>query len=212
MCTYLGACVELGPEDIDVALVQSSKIIYLEGYLWDPPKAKEAFLVAAKAAHAAKRQVALSLSDSFCVDRHRDSFREFVRNHVDVLFANESELVSLYQTTDVRSAVAAAKTECRMTAVTCGAAGCIVAMDGQITEVSAEPVSCVVDTTGAGDLFAAGFLHGLSTGRSARDCAIIGGIAAAEVICHVGARPEQPLAELVSRRFDKTSGQNVAQI
>jgi len=202
MCTYLGACVELGPDDIDVELLHSSRITYLEGYLWDPPKAKEAFLVAAKAAHAAKRLVALSLSDSFCVARHRSSFLELVRNHVDVLFANESELVSLYQASDVRAAIAIAKSECRITAVTCGAAGCLLAANGEVIEVPAEPVRQVVDTTGAGDLFAAGFMHGLSTGCSPRDCAVIGGVAAAEVISHFGARPQLALAELARVRLE----------
>lgn len=201
MCTYLGACVELGPEDIDVALVQSSRITYLEGYLWDPPKAKEAFLVAAKAAHAANRQVSLSLSDSFCVGRHRESFLDFVKNHIDVLFANEAEILSLYETSNVKSAMAIAKDQCRITAVTCGAAGCMVAADGEVFSVAAEPVARVVDTTGAGDLFAAGFLHGLSTGRTARDCAVLGGIAAAEVISHIGARPERSLSELAKARL-----------
>lgn len=201
MCTYLGACVELGPEDIDVELIQSSCITYLEGYLWDPPKAKEAFLVAAQAAHAANRLVSLSLSDSFCVARHRESFLAFVKSHVDVLFANESELLSLYQANSVSEAMAIAKDQARVTAVTCGAAGCVVAADGNVFEVPAEPVTRVVDTTGAGDLFAAGFLQGLSTNRSARESAIIGGVAAAEVISHYGARPEQSLSDLVRARL-----------
>lgn len=201
MCTYLGACVELCPEDIDIALVQSSRLIYLEGYLWDPPRAREAFHVAAHAAHAAGRRVSLSLSDSFCVDRHRDSFRDFVRNDVDVLFANESELISLYQTSDVNAAIVIAKNECHTVATTCGAAGCLVADAGQVIQVPAEPVVRVVDTTGAGDLFAAGFLHGLSAGRPVRDCAVMGGLAAAEVISHFGARPQQSLADLVKARF-----------
>jgi sugar/nucleoside kinase (ribokinase family) len=201
MCTYLGACVELAPEDVDIELIQSSQVTYLEGYLWDPPRAREAFHVAAKAAHAAQRQVSLSLSDSFCVDRHRDSFREFVKHHVDILFANESELKSLYQTGDVHSAMQLAKSDCRIVAVTCGAAGCLIGNAGHILEVSAEPVVRVIDTTGAGDLFAAGFLHGLSTGRSVRDCAVIGGLAAAEVISHFGARPERSLRALVTARF-----------
>jgi sugar/nucleoside kinase (ribokinase family) len=203
MCTYLGACVELSPPDIDVDLIRSSRITYLEGYLWDPPQARAAFHVAAKAAHAAQRQVSLSLSDSFCVERHRDSFLEFVKNHIDVLFANESELMSLYQTSDVQGAIGIAKNHCRITAVTCGASGCVVAANGEVFEVPAEPVNRVVDTTGAGDLFAAGFLHGLSTGYSPVDAAVIGGVAAAEVISHFGARPSRPLAALVDARLSK---------
>jgi sugar/nucleoside kinase (ribokinase family) len=135
------------------------------------------------------------------VDRYRDSFREFVKHHVDVLFANESELTSLYQTKEVKTALQHAKDDCRIVAVTCGAAGCLVGSAGQILEVPAEPVKSVVDTTGAGDLFAAGFLHGLSTGRSIRECAVIGGIAAAEVISHFGARPERSLRNTVKARF-----------
>jgi sugar/nucleoside kinase (ribokinase family) len=201
MCTYLGACVELSPEDIDTSLIERSRITYLEGYLWDPPQAKEAFLVAAKVAHSHARLVSLSLSDSFCVSRHHDSFLDLVRNHVDVLFANESELLSLYPASDINASMAIAKEQCRITAVTCGAAGCLVAVDGQVLKVPAEPVSRVVDTTGAGDLFAAGFLHGLSTGRSPSDCATLGAIAAAEVISHVGARPECALSELAQKRL-----------
>lgn len=201
MCTYLGACVELSPSDIDIELIQRSRVTYLEGYLWDPPQAKEAFLVAAKAAHAHGRLVSLSLSDSFCVSRHRDSFLELVENHVDVLFANESELLSLYPAADVAQSMAIAKDKCRITAVTCGAKGCLVASEGQVMAVPAEAASQVIDTTGAGDLFAAGFLHGLSTGRSTEDCAVLGGLCAAEVISHFGARPECSLAELAKRRL-----------
>lgn len=200
MCTYLGACVELGPDDIDINLIQNSRITYLEGYLWDPPQAKEAFLVAARAAHAANRQVSLSLSDSFCVGRHRASFIELVKNHVDVLFANETEILSLYESSDVDAAMSIAKDQCRVTAVTCGASGCLVASNGEVVKVPAEPVATVVDTTGAGDLFAAGFLHGLSVGRNAVDCAVLGGVAAAEIIGHFGARPERSLAELIAAR------------
>jgi sugar/nucleoside kinase (ribokinase family) len=201
MCTYLGACVELGPKDIDIELIKSSQITYLEGYLWDPPHAREAFHVAAEVAHGAHRQVSLSLSDSFCVDRYRDAFREFAKRHVDVLFANELELTSLYATGDVRAAMQQAKADCRVVAVTRGAAGCMVSCDGEVIEVAAEPVSRVVDTTGAGDLFAAGFLHGLTSGRPIQQCAIIGGVAAAEIISHVGARPERSLLELVGNRL-----------
>jgi sugar/nucleoside kinase (ribokinase family) len=203
MATYLGASVELEPGDVDAALIADSAITYLEGYLWDPPKAKEAFLLAAKTAHEAGRQVALSLSDSFCVGRHRDSFLDLVKNHVDILFANESEILGLYQVADVAGAMRAAKDQCQVVAVTRGADGCAVAFHGEVLEIPCEPVAKVVDTTGAGDLFAAGFLHGLTTGRGGRDSAILGGIAAAEVISHVGARPEQSLAALASARLGK---------
>jgi sugar/nucleoside kinase (ribokinase family) len=196
MCTYLGACVELGPADIDLELVSASHITYLEGYLWDPPKAKQAFLVAAQTAHQSGRLVSLSLSDSFCVARHRDSLLELVKSHVDVLFANESELISLTQEKDVRASLMAARNLAGVVAVTCGKDGCLVSAEGAVLEVPAAPVSRVVDTTGAGDLFAAGFLHGLGTGRSPEECARLGGLAAAEVISHFGARPECQLATL----------------
>ncbi len=195
MCTYLGACVELGPDDVDVELIAQSQITYLEGYLWDPPAAKQAFLRAAEIAHAEHGQVALSLSDSFCVERHRESFLQLL-SHVDVLFANEAELCALFGVTDVRAALELSRDACRITAVTLGARGCALAWDGTLHEYPAEPVTKVIDTTGAGDLFAAGFLHGLALGRSPASCAKLGGIAAAEVISHVGARPEVSLAAL----------------
>jgi sugar/nucleoside kinase (ribokinase family) len=201
MATYLGASVELEPTDVDAALIADSAVTYLEGYLWDPPKAKAAFLLAAKIAHEAGRKVALSLSDSFCVGRHRDSFLDLVKNHVDILFANESEILGLYQVADVASAMRLAKDECQIVAVTQGAAGCSVSFQGEVLEVPCEPVAKVVDTTGAGDLFAAGFLHGLTTGRGGRESAILGGIAAAEVISHVGARPDKSLATLAAARL-----------
>lgn len=201
MCTYLGACGGLGPDDVDRGLIERSQVTYLEGYLWDPPRAKEAFLLAAQRAHAAGRQVALSLSDSFCVDRHRQSFRNLARDHVDLLLANEAEILSLYQEDNVRTALAAAAKDCRIVVVTRGALGALVSWDDELVEVPAEPVSRVVDTTGAGDLFAAGFLFGFTRGQSARDCAVLGGVAAAEVIGHFGARPQVNLAELAHRRL-----------
>jgi sugar/nucleoside kinase (ribokinase family) len=200
MCTYLGACVELSPADIDLDMIRRSKITYLEGYLWDPPLAKEAFILAAKTAHENGRRVALSLSDSFCVSRHHDSFLDLVSNHVDVLFANESELLSLFPADDVDAAMTIAKERCRTVAVTRGGDGCLVAFDGEVLAVPAEPIESVVDTTGAGDLFAAGFLHGLCTGQPLRQCARLGSLCAAEVISHFGARPERSLRDWVAPR------------
>jgi sugar/nucleoside kinase (ribokinase family) len=201
MCTYLGASVEILPRDVDTELITDSAVTYLEGYLWDPPQAKAAFLLAAKTAHQAGRKVALSLSDSFCVARHRDSFLDLVRHHVDVLFANESEILSLFQVNDLRTAITRAKEACDIVSVTRGAAGSTVAWNGDVFDTPAEPITYLVDTTGAGDLFAAGFLHGFTTGRSAKECALLGSLAAAEVISHVGARPECSLAELVQQRL-----------
>ena len=197
--TYLGACVDLGPEDIDTELVRRSKITYLEGYLWDRPRAKEAFLRAARLAGAAGRQVALSLSDSFCVDRHRDSFLELVRHHVDILFANEAEIKSLYQTDSFEAAVQHARAQTGLVVLTRGAKGSVLISGNEQVEIAAEPLSRVVDTTGAGDLYAAGVLFGVTHGYSLAESGRRGAIAAAEVIGHYGARPETQLAALTQR-------------
>ena len=198
MLTFLGASASLAPADVDPAVIRSAKVTYLEGYLWDPPPAKEAFLKAAGLAHAADRLVALSLSDPFCVDRHRQEFLDLVEHHVDVLFANEDEVVSLFRASGFGEAVAQLKGRCRWAALTRGAAGAVVLHGDASVEVPAEPVPDVLDTTGAGDLFAAGFLHGLTRGVDAATCARLGAIAAAEVISHFGARPEKDLARLTA--------------
>lgn len=198
MNTYLGASVLLGPADIDADLVSGAAVTYLEGYLWDPPEAKEAFRTAARIAHDAGRRVALSLSDRFCVDRHRAEFRELVENHVDILFGNEDEFVALYEAADFDAAVTALGDRCALAAITRGADGSVVIEGGRVDNVAAAPVERVVDTTGAGDLYAAGFLYGLARGYDPAECARIGGIAAAEIISHYGARPERPLSELLT--------------
>jgi sugar/nucleoside kinase (ribokinase family) len=197
MNTYLGACVELGPEDIDPFAVGAAQVTYLEGYLWDPPRAKEAFRKAAELAHAAGRKVSLTLSDPFCVERHRVEFRDLVRHHVDVLFANEAEILSLYEVKEFDRAVAAVRQECELTAVTRSAAGSVVVTRNDVQAVKAAPVARVVDTTGAGDLYASGFLYGYTRGRPPAECARLGAIAAAEVISHVGARPDVALKTLI---------------
>jgi sugar/nucleoside kinase (ribokinase family) len=194
MCTNLGACVELGPEDVDRDLVASAAVTYLEGYLWDPPRAKEAFRVVMAAASEAGRRVALTLSDPFCVERHRDEFRQLVDGPVDVLFANEHEIAALYEAPDLETAVAAVRGRCEIAVVTRSERGCLVVTAEAVHEVPAAPVERVVDTTGAGDLFAGGFLHGLTRGRPLPECARTGAAAAAEVISHFGARPETSLA------------------
>ena len=176
---------------------QRAAITYLEGYLWDPPRAKEAFRKAMAAARAAGRRVALTLSDPFCVERHREEFRHLVDHDVDVLFANEHELVALYEAASLEEAVAAVRGRCELAAVTRSARGSLVVAGAEVHEVPAAPVGRVVDTTGAGDLYAAGFLHGLARGMGPAACARLGGLAAAEVIAHVGARPERPLRELI---------------
>ncbi len=197
MNTYLGAAQDLHPRDIDADSVAAAEIIYLEGYLWDPPHAKEAFVKAAKIAHGAGRQVALTLSDAFCVDRYRSEFLDLIRTGtVDLLFANQHELHSLYQTADLDTAVAALRRDARLAVVTRSEHGCLVVSRDATTAVPALPVERVVDATGAGDLFAAGFLTGLSRGADPLHAARLGALAAAEVIQHLGARPESSLKAL----------------
>ncbi len=197
MNTFLGAAQDLHPNDIDEHMVASAAIIYLEGYLWDPKNAKEAFLKSAKIAHAAGRTVALTLSDAFCVDRWRDEFLHLIRSGtVDLLFANETELHSLYQTADFDTAVAALRQEARLAVVTRSEKGCLIVSREATQAVHAIPVERVVDTTGAGDLFAAGFLYGLARESDNENAARLGALAAAEVIQHIGARPETSLKAL----------------
>jgi sugar/nucleoside kinase (ribokinase family) len=205
MNTFLGACVELGPEDVDPELIRRSKITYLEGYLWDPPGAKDAFVKAARLAHENGRKVSLSLSDKFCVDRHRDSFLDLVHNHVDVLFANETEILSLYQTDDFDEAVRRVRGHCEVAALTRSAKGAVIVHQEDALEMPAEPIDRVVDTTGAGDLYAAGFLHGYARGYPLAQCARMGAICAAEVISHDGARPESSLRKLVDAKLDQVA-------
>ena len=201
MNTFLGAAQDLHPRDIDPDMIAASAITYLEGYLWDPKHAKDAFLKAATAAHEAKRMVALTLSDAFCVDRWRDEFLALVRSGtVDLLFANEAELHSLYQTADFDTALAALRREGRLAVVTRSENGCVVVSHDRVLAVPASPVERVVDTTGAGDLFAAGFLYGLSQGAGHERAASLGALAAAEVIQHLGARPQTSLKALAQEQ------------
>ena len=197
MNTFLGAARDLHPADIDPDAVAASAVTYLEGYLWDPESAKEAFLKAAKIAHAANRKVALTLSDAFCVDRWRDEFLQLMRSGtVDLIFANEAELHSLYQSSDFDTAIAALRADIDVAVVTRSENGCLVIGPDGTEAVPAFPVERVVDTTGAGDLFAAGFLSGLARGADDRTCGRLGALAAAEVIQHIGARPETSLKDL----------------
>ncbi len=198
MNTFLGAAVELSTADVDPDLVAASAITYLEGYLFDPPRAKEAFRLSAKIAHDAGRRVALSLSDSFCVERHREDFLDLVNAHVDILFANENEIKSLYQTDDFKKAAAAVAGKCDVAVLTRGAHGAIVVADGKVTVVHAEKVT-PVDTTGAGDQFAAGFLYGFTQGMDMAACGRLGVLAATEVIGHMGPRPAMKYADLLRR-------------
>lgn len=200
MNTYLGACVELGPEDVDAEVVAGSQVTYFEGYLWDPPRAKDAIRLCAEIAHANDRQAAITLSDSFCVDRYRDEFLDLMRSGtVDIVFANDAELKSLYQTSDLASAMNALRDDVALGVVTMGENGSAIVTREKTSEVAAAAIDKLEDTTGAGDLYAAGFLHGLTTGRSMEDCARIGGLAAAEVIQHIGPRPQISLKDLLAQ-------------
>jgi sugar/nucleoside kinase (ribokinase family) len=200
MNTYLGAAQELMPDDIDAGQVAASSIIYLEGYLWDPKSAKDAFVKAATTAHQAGRQVALTLSDSFCVDRYRGEFLELMRSRtVDLVFANEAELHSLYQTSDFEGALAQLRVDAKLGIVTRSEKGCVVVAKDGVTAVPAFPIEKMVDTTGAGDLFAAGFLFGLVRGAGHENAGRLGALAAAEVIQHIGARPQVSLKELAEK-------------
>ncbi len=200
MNTYLGAAQDLTPTDIDEAKIAASGIVYLEGYLWDPKSAKEAFVKAATIAHANKRMVALTLSDAFCVGRYRGEFLDLMRSKtVDLIFANEAELTSLYETDDFDKALAQLRSDAALGVVTRSEKGCVVADKDGVTAVPAFPVSKVVDTTGAGDLFAAGFLLGLVRGVNHEQAGRLGALAAAEVIQHIGARPQTSLKALAQK-------------
>jgi sugar/nucleoside kinase (ribokinase family) len=199
MGTFLGASVEFQPGDVDRALIESAQITYLEGYLFDRPSAKEAFRQAAALAHQAGRKVSLTLSDPFCVDRHRADFRDLIRGHVDILFANEAEICSLYETKNFAEAAAAIRSEAEIAVLTRSEKGAVVVTAKQQTEVPAAPVARVVDTTGAGDLFAAGFLYGFTRGKGMEHCAKLGALCAAEIISHFGARPAAKLVELAAK-------------
>ncbi len=197
MNTYLGASSLLGISDVSDTVVAAGKVLYMEGYLYDRPDAKDAFRHAARVSHDAGRMVSLTLSDSFCVDRHRDDFLSLVDDEIDLLFGNEAELLALYQTDSFTDAIKHVRRQCPLVVVTVGAKGSIVVTPDEMIEVPAMPVRTIVDTTGAGDLFAAGFLHGLTTGRPPAECGRLGSIAAAEVISHVGPRPLVDLRTLV---------------
>jgi len=197
MNTYLGACTGLNPADIDTAVVASAQVTYVEGYLWDAPEAKKAVLKAFDAAHAAGRLVSITLSDSFCVNRYREEFLDLIRNKVDILFGNEAEIKSLYQVETFEEAMKAARRDAKIAALTRSERGSVVIRGDETYAVPAAPVAKIVDTTGAGDLYASGFLFGYTHAKPLAECARLGGIAAAEVISHVGARPEQALRGLI---------------
>jgi sugar/nucleoside kinase (ribokinase family) len=198
MGTFLGSSADLGPADIDPDTIVAGQITYIEGYLFDPPQAQEALRRAAAIARAAGRKVALSLSDPFCVGRHREAFRDLVDGHIDILFANEAEICSLYETADFAAAAAAVRGRVAIAALTRSGEGSVILADGAEHAIASAPVARVVDTTGAGDLYAAGFLYGLTRDRPLPTCGGIGSLCAAEIISHVGARPETSLSRLVA--------------
>jgi sugar/nucleoside kinase (ribokinase family) len=199
MATYLGACVELGPDDVDEDQVAAAKVTYLEGYLWDRPNAKAACLKAAAIAHRHGRRVALSLSDPFCVARWRQEFADLIARHVDIVIANEVEICSLYGANDLQQAIDLVRGQAGLAALTRSADGSVLVAGEQTEWVPAAPVARVTDSTGAGDLYAAGLLYGLTHGLPLATCGRLGGLAAAEVLGQFGARPERPLAPLVEQ-------------
>ena len=199
MNTFLGVSTQLGGGEVDAELVRSGRILYLEGYLFDEPEAKAAFRDAAQIAAKAGRQVALTLSDSFCVDRHRTEFRTLIKESVDILFANEAEVTSLYQTADFDAAVRMAQNDTKLAAITRSEKGSVILSDGKLVTIEAAPVDKVVDTTGAGDLYAAGFLFGIASGKDLETAGRLGSLAAAEIIAHIGARPQVSLRELARK-------------
>ena len=199
MNTFLGVSSFMEPDDVDVDVVASGKVLYMEGYLFDRDDAKAAFRKAARAAHAAGREVSLSLSDSFCVDRHRDDFRALVADEVDILFGNEDELLSLYELDTFEAAVAAVRRDSSLAVITRGPRGASIITRQEIIDVDADDVPHVLDTTGAGDLYASGFLFGYTNGYSLKECGILGSLAAGEVISHVGPRPLVELRTLLPK-------------
>jgi sugar/nucleoside kinase (ribokinase family) len=199
MNTYLGACRELVPDDVDEGQVAEARLLYIEGYLWDEENAKQASRKAIAAMKGAGGRVALSLSDSFCVGRFRDEFLHLLDREVNILFANEDEAKALFQQDEFDGVIEAARQWGGIAAITRSAKGCVVIEEGHAHTIAAEPVTRVIDTTGAGDQFAAGFLYGLTHGKGLKDCGRLGAIAAAEVISHYGARPEVSLKELAAK-------------
>lgn len=201
MNTYLGACIELGPEDVEADKARGAKVTYFEGYLWDPPRAKEAIRDTAAHAHTAGREVSMSLSDSFCVDRYRDEFLDLMRSGtVDIVFANQSELKALYQTSSWEAGLDAIRKDCKLAAVTRSERGSVIICGDQTIPIDAIRVDNVADTTGAGDLYAAGFLHGYTTGRPLEECGKLGSLAAGLVIQQIGPRPRESLRDAARQR------------
>ncbi len=205
MNTYLGACVQLTPADVDEELIANSAVTYLEGYLFDKPEAKKAFFRAAELVRQHGRKLSLTLSDSFCVNRYRSEFLELIENHIDILFANEAEIMALFEVTNLQEAADRIAAICDLTAITLGEKGSLIVRDNQRIEIPAVTPTQLVDTTGAGDAYAAGFLFGLTEGKSLEDCGHLASLAASEVISHMGPRPQASLKELSQSRGTKAA-------
>ena len=203
MCTYLGASVLLEPNDLDLSAVKKAKILYLEGYLWDNSAAKRAFIKAAEIAKNSGRKVALSLSDSFCVIRHRESFVKLVADYVDILFANEDEITTLYKTSSLNAAIEKLKNKCDLAAITIGEKGSILISNGKERNIDPFIFGKAIDTTGAGDLYAGGFLKGLADGLEPEISAKIGSICAGHIVTQLGSRSNTNLLQLVSSNLEK---------
>ena len=201
MCTNLGAASNLTPKDIDKDIIQAAKVVYMEGYLFDPPDAQDAFVEAADLAHDAGQKVSITLSDPFCVDRHRHAFQMLVADHTDILFGNEEEIKSLYQVDDFDAALQQVRGHCEIACLTRSSKGSVILSGDDVHIIDPMPLDPVVDTTGAGDQFAAGFLYGYTQGMDLRKCGEIATLTATEVISHVGARPDVNLKELVEREL-----------
>ncbi len=202
MCTYLGASIQLEPKDIDLSMVNKTKVLYLEGYLWDSPAAKQAFIEAAETARKAGGQVALTLSDSFCVDRHRESFLELVNGHIDILFANEDEITALHKSSCFESAAKEIKGLCQIVALTRSEKGSMILTEENQWEIPAFKLGPVIDTTGAGDLYAGGFLYGYTQGANLINCGMIGSLCAGQVVTQLGPRPQVSLKELIATHLE----------
>ncbi len=201
MCTYLGASVNLDPTDLDLDLVRQAKVLYLEGYLWDSEEAKQAFLTAAEAMRSSGGEIALTLSDAFCVQRHRESFLDLVDRHVDLLFANEMEITALYGTSSFEEAADQVRGRCRVAALTRSEQGSLLLSGSDTTRIQSFRLGELVDTTGAGDLYAAGFLYGYTQGQDLERCGLLGSLCAGKVVTQLGPRPQGSLQELVARHL-----------
>ncbi len=201
MCTYLGASVLIAPESIDLSIASKTKVLYLEGYLWDDIEAKNTFIAAAKLCKDSGGEVALSLSDSFCVNRHRESFKDLVEHHIDILFANESELLSLYESEKINIALEKVSNSCKIIALTMGENGSIIKSGEEAWTINPYTFGSIIDTTGAGDLYAGGFLYGYTNNRALKECGEIGSICAGQIVTRIGSRSEGSLKSVINRHI-----------